>query len=133
MYNDYINISAIETHLDAVINEAISSQVSVGTLPSTLEEDVMAYVVIDCGNAISDFHAYGKGIINIYLYAQPINGAKNVPALSIMETAFMKALREDAFDTEHYSVARELAYQDTGYDSTYNMHYIIKAIHLIIK
>lgn len=133
MINDYINISAIETHLESVLCERISEQTSVGTLPSTLTEDSMGYVVVDCGKSISDFHAYGKGIVNIYLYAQPIDGQKNVLELSQMETAFMKALREDAFDSEHYSVARELAYQDTGYNSTYNMHFIIKAIHLIIK
>ena len=133
MINDYINISAIETHLDTVIRAKVLKQCYAGTLPSTLKEDVKKYVVIDCGNAINDLHAYGKGIINIYLYAKPSAGTKNVYALSKMEADFMKALREDAFDDEHYSVARELAYQDTGYDSTYGMHFIIKAIHLIIK
>lgn len=133
MYNDYINISAIETHLDTVIRAKVLKQCYAGTLPSTLKENLTMYVVIDCGNAISDLHAYGKGIVNIYLYAMPSAGTKNVAALSKMEAAFMKALREDAFDDEHYSVARELAYQDTGFDSTYGMHYIIKAIQLIIK
>lgn len=133
MINDYINISTIESHLDAVIGKTVSDQVYAGTLPSTLEEDVTGYVVIDCGNAIRDLHAYGEGIVNIYLYARPDGGVKNVAELSKMEAAFMKALREDAFDAEHYSVARELDYQDTGYDSTYGMHYIIKAIHLIVK
>lgn len=133
MINDYINISQIETHLDSVIRTKICKQSYAGTLPSTLKQGVTNFVVVDCGNALSDLHAYGKGIINIYLYAQPINGLKNVPELSKMEKSFSDALRCDAFDSEHYSVSRELAYQDAGYDSTYNMHYIIKAIHLIIK
>lgn len=133
MNNDYINISSIETHLDTVIRKNVCKKSYAGTLPSTLQEDVVKYVVIDCGSAISDLHAYGKGIVNIYLYARPNAGVKNVHALNTLEKAFMAALRGDAFDSEHYTVARELAYQNTGYDSTYGMHYIIKAIHLIIK
>ena len=83
-------------------------------------------------NALHDFAAYGQGIVNIYLYAQPINGMKNVAELSRLETAFNKALQEDAFDDEHYRVAREVAYTNSNYDTTYNMHFIIKAIRLTI-
>lgn len=133
MINDYINISAIETHLDTVIRAKVSKHCYAGTLPSTLKENINSYVVIDCGNAINDLNAYGYGIVNIILYARPINGLKNVSALSKLEKSFMEALRGDAFDSEHYSVARELAYQDSDYDSTYNMHFNIKAIQLTIK
>lgn len=133
MKNDYINISSIETHLDKVIRKAICKQNYAGTLPATLSEKRTSYVVIDCGNAIHDLHAYGNGIVNIFLYAKPIgNGAKNVAALSKLEKAFNEVMMNDGFDSEHYTVARELAYQDSGYDNTYNMHYIIKAIQLII-
>ncbi len=133
MKNDHLNISSIETHLDKVIRKTICKQCYAGTLPATLPEDVTSYVVIDCGNAIYDFHAYGSGIINIFLYAQPIaNGAKNVAALSKLEKAFNKVMLSDGFDSEHYIVARELAYSDSDYDNTYNMHFIIKAIRLTI-
>lgn len=133
MRGDYINISAIETHFDKVIREQICKQCFASTLPSTLNEKYSSYVVIDCGNAINDFAAYGKGIVNIFLYAQPTaNGQKNVPALSKLEKAFKAALDSDAFDSEHYKVARELAYTDSDYDTTYNMHFIIKAIRLTI-
>lgn len=132
MRNGNINISAIETHLVSVLEKKVSENCYAGTLPSTLEEDGASYVVVDCGNSINDLHAYGKGIINIYFYAMPVDGLKDVGALSKLETAFQKALNDDAFDNEHYSVARELAYQDTGFDSSYSMHYIIKAIHLTI-
>lgn len=131
MTNDYINISAIETHLDSVIRKKVCKRCYAGTLPSTLQEGAMDMVVIDCGN-IKDLNAYGGGIVNIYLYAQPMKGLKNVAALSKLEKAFSKALSTDAFDSEHYSVARETDYSDTGYDSTYNMHYNMKAIHLTI-
>lgn len=133
MRNDYINISSIETHLDSVIRKKICKQCYATTLPSTLSDNIKTYVVIDCSNAINDLHAYGRGIVTVFLYAQPIsNGAKNVAALSKLEKAFNKALQEDAFDTEHYSVPRELVYSNTDYDTTYNMHFIVKAIRLII-
>lgn len=133
MRNNFINISTIETHLDKVIRECICKQCYAGTLPSTLSEDIESYVVIDCVSAIHDYHAYGGGIVNIMLYAQPIsNGAKNVAVLSKLETAFDSAMKNDAFDSEHYSVAREVVYSSSNYDSTYNMHYIIKAIQLTI-
>lgn len=132
MNNDNLNISSIETHLDKVIRKRVSKNCYAGTLPSTLTEGAMSYVVIESVNALHDYTAYGSGIINIYLYAQPIKGMKNVAELSKLEKAFNKALQEDAFDNENYKVAREVAYTNTNYDNTYNMHFIIKAIRLTI-
>lgn len=134
MRNKSINISSIETHLDEVIRKYVCKHCYAGTLPSTLSEKITEYVVIDCGNAINDLGVYGKGTVNIFLYAKPIaNGAKSVAALSKLESKFHAVLDGDLFDTEHYSVPRELAYCRTDYDNTYNMHFTIKAIHLIIK
>lgn len=133
MRNDSINISTIETHLDRVLREKVCKNCCAGTLPSTLSEKERSYVVIECVNAIHDYAAYGNGIVNIYLYAKPIgNGAKNVAELSRLEESFNKALQEDAFDNDNYRVAREVAYTDSNYNSTYNMHFIIKAIRLTI-
>ena len=132
MTNDYINISSIETHLESVLRKNVCGRCYVGTLPSTLTEGALDMVVIDVANT-QDLHAYGSGIVNIYLYAQPINGLKNVATLSKLEKAFKKCLDNDLFDSEHYVVPREFYYQDDGYDTTYNMHFIIKAIHLTIR
>lgn len=133
MTTDYINISSIETHLNKILSKQVCKHCYATTLPATLSEDNSAYVVIDCANSINDFNAYAKGIVNIYLYAKPIgNGLKNVAELSKLEKSFNKLLQEDAFDTEHYSVARELIYSNTDYDNTYNMHFIIKAIQIKI-
>lgn len=134
MNNDYINISSIETHFDNVIRaNNIGALCYPCTLPSTLAPDVENYVVIDAGIGISDLHAYGTGIVNIFLYAQPVgNGMKNVAVLSKMEKAFNECIRENRFDNEHYTVADIYAYEDTGYNSTYNMHYVIKAVYLTI-
>lgn len=132
MINDNINISSIETHLDNVIRKEVCAKCYAGTLPATLSENVMKMVVIDCGNTIRDYHAYGYGTVNIYLYARPNAGQKNVYDLSILEKKLGKALREDKFDNENYSVSRHTLLSGTGYDTTYNMHFVIKAIQLTI-
>lgn len=132
MKNDYINISSILTHLDAVIREHVCKRCYVGTLPSTLEDGAMDMVVIDCGNTIRDLNAYGKGTINIYMYAQPVGGQMNVFALSELERKFSKAIRENKFDSEYYSVPDVILLSGQGYDTTYNMHYYIKSIRMLI-
>lgn len=133
MTNDSINISVILTHLEGVIRENVCRKSFAVTLPSTLSEKTVSYVLIESANAVYDYSAYGRGIVNIYLYARPIgNGQMNVAALSKLEKAFDKAMQEDLFDNEHYKVAREVAYSNSGYDNTYGMHYIIKAIRLTI-
>lgn len=133
MTSDAIHISKILTHLDTVIRKNVCKQCYAATLPSTLSEKIDSYVVIDSANALYDYAAYGKAIINIYLYVRPIaNGQMNVAALTKLETAFDNALHRDMFDNENYKVARETAYSNTGYDSTYGMHYKIEAIRLTI-
>lgn len=129
---DELNISSIETHLDKVIRKHISKNCYAGRLPATLKEDVMDFVVIDCAMGIRDLNAYGSGIVNIYLYAQPINGLKNVPVLQRLETAFRKVMDESLFDNEHYKVAQEAVYSRQDYESSYDMDFIIKAINIII-
>lgn len=130
---DEINISSIETHLDKVIRKHVSKSCYAGRLPSTLKESVREYVVIDCATGIRDLNAYGAGIVNIFLYAQPINGIKNVPVMQKLEKAMRKALNEDRFDCDHYTVAREPAYTNQDYDASYNMDFTIVAIQIIIK
>lgn len=133
MKNGYANITKILTHLDSVIRKYVTKNCYAGTLPATLSDDVKSYVVIDCANSVNDFNAYSRGVVNIFLYAQPIgNGAMNVAALSKLEKAFTEALNADRFDSEHYTVYRELVYSNEDYDSTYNMHFIVKAIRLTI-
>ena len=133
MTSDAIHISKILTHLDTVIRKNVCKQCYAATLPSTLSEKIDSYVVIDSANALYDYAAYGKVIINIFLYVRPIaNGQMNVAALSKLEAAFDNALQGDMFDNENYKVAREVAYSNTGYDNTYGMHYKIEAIRLTI-
>lgn len=130
MINDNLNISTIETYLDKIIKGKVSKNVFAGTLPNTIDDTVNDLVIIDCGNAINDLDAYGKGTVNVYLYAHPTaNGRKNVAQLSKMEKA-MNAVLDGANDNR-YALAQ--LYKATDYDSALNWHYIIVALNLIIK
>ena len=74
--------------------------------------------------------AYGKGTINVYLYAHPTaNGRKNVAQLSKMEKA-MNAVLDGANDDRY--ILTQL-YKATDYDSAINWHFIIVALNIIIK
>jgi hypothetical protein len=130
MINDNLNISSIETYLDKIVKGKVSKSVYAGTLPNTIEDDVNDLVLIDCGNAISDLNAYGKGTVNVFLYAKPTaNGRKNVAQLSKMEKAMNKVIDNSADD--RYMLAP--LYRMSDYDSALNWHYIIVALNLIIR
>ena len=128
--NNNLNISSIETYLDKIIKGKVSKTVYAGTLPNTISDDTKDLVLIDCGNAVKDLSAYGKGTINVYLYAHPTaNGRKNVAQLSKMEKA-MNAVLDGANDDRY--VLTQL-YKATDYDSAINWHFIIVALNIIIK
>lgn len=128
--NDNLNISSIETYLDKIIKGKVSKTVYAGTLPNAISDDTKDLVLIDCGNAVKDLSAYGKGTINVYLYAHPTaNGRKNVAQLSKMEKA-MNAVLDGANDDRY--VLTQL-YKATDYDSAINWHFIIVALNIIIK
>ena len=128
--NDNLNISSIETYLDKIIKGKVSKTVYAGTLPNTISDDTKDLVLIDCGNAVKDLSAYGKGTINVYLYAHPTaNGRKNVAQLSKMEKS-MNAVLDGANDDRY--ILTQL-YKATDYDSAINWHFIIVALNIIIK
>ncbi len=130
MINDNLNISTIETYLDKIIKGKVSKNVFAGTLPNTISDDTKDLVLIDCGNAINDLDAYGKGTVNIFLYARPTaNGRKNVAQLSKMEKAMNNVIDES--NDDRYALAQ--LYKATDYDTALNWHYIIVALNLIIR
>lgn len=128
--NNNFNISAIETFFDKILKKKVSEHIFAGTLPNTLSEGLTDCVLIDCGSTISDKGPYAKGVVNIFLYAQPTsNGRKNVALLSKMEKALNTVLEETVDET--YMITP--LYRDSDYDSTYNMHFNIVAVNLIIR
>lgn len=128
--NENLNISTIETYLDNIIKDKVSKNVFAGTLPNTLTDSVKDLVLIDCGSAIDNHSAYGKGTVNIFLYAKPTaNGRKNVAQLSKMEKNMDTVL--NVANDERYTL--ELLYKLSDYDSAMNWHYIVVALNIIIK
>lgn len=130
MTNDNLNISSIETYLDSIIKGKVSKNVFAGTLPNTLEDTVKDLVLIDCGNAIRDLDAYGRGALNIFLYAKPTaNGRKNVAQLSKMEKSLANVI-DNAAD-ERYTLTQ--LYKASDYDTALNWHYIVVALNILIS
>ena len=77
-----LNISKIETYLHSIIDNVVSENTYVGTLPDTIQTKWNDMCLIDVGNSIYDLDAYGKGVVHVLLYARPLmNGAKNVAVM----------------------------------------------------
>ena len=73
MVKDIINISKIESYLHSIIDNKVSNNTFVGTLPSTIQSSWNDMCLIDVGNIITDLNAYGRGIIHVLLYAKPLS------------------------------------------------------------
>lgn len=129
MMNNNFNISSVETFLDGAFKGKVSKNVFAGTLPNTIDDSVKDLVLIDCG-VTKDLEAYGKGTINIFLFAKPTaNGRKNVALMQKMEKSFNDVL--DNINDERYSLTQ--LYRTADYDTALNWHYTIIALNLIIK
>lgn len=129
MNKDLLNISAIETFFNTLLDEKVSSNTFFTTLPTTINSDWEDMVVIDCANAIQDLNAYGTGTVLIYLYARPFtSGRKNVAMMSKMEKALNIAIKENT--SPSYKIVRGGAFAD--FDSDAKMHCNIVEIQLLI-
>ena len=87
MDKNNLNISYVEDYLYSVMDNKISVNTYVGTLPDTIQSTWQDMCLIDCGSAIADYDAFGGGVVLIWLYAKPLaNGSKNVSRMAKMET-----------------------------------------------
>ena len=69
-----LNISSIETYLNSIIDGVVSNNTFFTAIPETSivkASDWQEMVMIAIPEGISDFEAYGKGSVFIYLYARP--------------------------------------------------------------
>lgn len=129
MDKDILNISAIETFFNSLLDDKVSNNTFFTTLPTTLDESWEDIVVVDCSNSIQDLNAYGTGIVLVWLYAKPmINGRKNVKVMSRLEKALNEALKNNT--SSNYAVSRRGAFAD--FDSDAKMHCNIIEIQLLI-
>lgn len=131
MNKDNINISKIETFLNAKFDNIISNNTFVGSkLPdkTAIPSEWKDMCLIDIPNGIRDYEGYGQGTVIVFLFARPQeSGRKNVGILSKMETKLNEVIASNQDKT--YTLSRRLNY--TGYDSDIDWHF--NAIELIIK
>lgn len=129
MNKDNINISKIETYLNGIIDNVVSHNTYVGTLPSTIKADWKDMVLIDCANGIGDMDAYGFGVVLIWLYARPnSDGTKNVSTMSKLEQKLNEVIQNSP--SSEYRISRRDTYQD--YDTSRQWHCNIVELNIQI-
>lgn len=129
MEKNKINISKIETFLYGVIDNVVSDNTYVGTLPDTIDAKWKDMCLIDCSSSVSDYEAYGEGIVHILLYAKPMqNGSKNVAIMSKLEAKLNEVIEQNT--SREYQISRLNTYTD--YDEKRKWHCNIVALILKI-
>lgn len=119
MNKDNINISKIETYLNSIIDNVVSKNTYAGTLPDIIKSDWNDMCLIDCGHAIMDMNAYGRGSVLIWLYTKPRgDGAKNTAVMSQMERKLNEVIKNASDST--YQISRGNTYSD--YDENRKWH-----------
>ena len=129
MDKNKLNISAIETFFNELLDEKVSSNTYFTTLPTAFNTKPNDMVLVDCSNIIHDLDAFGRGTVMIWLYAKPMSsGKKNVTLLSKMEKSLNEAIAANT--NGHYVVTRLGEFAD--YDSDAQMHCNIVQLQLLI-
>lgn len=129
MNKSKLNISSIETYLYSIIDNKVSDNTYVGTLPDTMQQSWNDMCLIDCSNAIMDYDAYGYGVVLIWLYARPrLDGSKNVPIMAALENRLNEVISNSK--SKEYVIGRRNTYTD--YDSVRKWHCNIVEITLRI-
>lgn len=127
MDKNNINISKIETYLHSIIDNKVSKNTFVGNLPDTMQSTWQDVCLIDCGSAIADMSAYGRGVVLVWLYARPLaNGAKNVAQMAAMESKLNEVIKGAHSST--YQLTRRNTYSD--YDTVRKWHCNIVELNL---
>jgi len=128
--SEYTNISKLENYLQVTLKGNVTKNTFVGTLPDTIKTTWDDMVLIDCDSGLRDYDAYGKGIVNIFLYARPhSNGTKNVAVMDKLEEALDEVIKADSSDQFH--LFKERVFSD--YDSVRNWHCNVVLLGIISK
>ena len=129
MDKNHLNISKLETYLYGIMDNIVSNNTYAGTLPDTIQSTWSDMCLIDCGNAIEDKDAYGKGVVLIWLYAKPrADGAKNTAVMSVLENKLNEVLANAS--NEMYQINRRNTYSD--YDTNRKWHCNIVELNVTI-
>ena len=96
MDKNNLNISKIETYLNSVVDNVVSNNTFFTALPDTSivkSSNWTDMVLIDFPIGIKDLEAYGRGEVDIILYARPLeSGKKNVAKMAQLETRLNDAI-----------------------------------------
>ena len=129
MDKNNLNISKVEDYLYKVLKSKVSENLYVGTLPDTTQSTWSDMCLIDCSSSVSDYEAYGEGIVHILLYAKPMqNGSKNVAIMSKLEAKLNEVIEQNT--SREYHISRLNTYTD--YDEKRKWHCNIVALILKI-
>lgn len=131
MNKDNLNISKVETYLNSILDNTVSSNTYFGFKPDEAmvkSSSMNDMCVIDIPNGIRDYDAYGKGTVLVWLYARPLDsGRKNVAVMSQLEMRLNEVLKEA--NDPIYHISRRFTY--TSYDRELSWH--CNVVELTIK
>lgn len=129
MNRDNMNISKVETYLNSILDNVVSSNTFFGYLPEKelIDPSWTDMVYVEIPNGIEDYDAYGQGTILVWLYARPLSsGRKNVAQMSQLERRLNEVISNAV--SPYYTIARRSTYTD--YDTEIKWH--CNAVELII-
>lgn len=124
-----MNISKVETYLNSILDNVVSSNTFFGYLPEKelIDPSWTDMVYVEIPNGIEDYDAYGQGTILVWLYARPLSsGRKNVAQMSQLERRLNEVISNVV--SPYYTIARRSTYTD--YDTEIKWH--CNAVELII-
>lgn len=129
MNRDNMNISKVETYLNSILDNVVSSNTFFGYLPEKelIDPSWTDMVYVEIPNGIEDYDAYGQGTILVWLYARPLSsGRKNVAQMSQLERRLNEVISNAV--SPYYTIARRSTYTD--YDTEIKWH--CNTVELII-
>jgi hypothetical protein len=122
MNKDYLNISKIETYINSIVDNVVSDNTYFTSLPELSvinATDWQDMVLVDLPVGIKDMEAYGKGEVDIVLYARPLeSGKKNVAKMSQLEMKLNEAVKNAP--SKNYLLIRDDS--RSMYDTNINWH-----------
>jgi hypothetical protein len=132
MDKNNLNISKIETYLNDVVDGVVSENTFFTTIPDpsiVKASDWEDMVLVDFPMGIKDLEAYGRGEVDIVLYARPHeSGKKNVAKMSELEQRLNEAVANAPI--ANYRLVRDDAH--SIYDTDIDWHCNVVTFILLI-
>ena len=131
MNKDNMNISKVESFMNTLLDDKVSSHTFFGNMigKESINSEWNDMVLVEVPNGIYDNDAYAQGTALVTLYARPLgSGRKNVGVMSTLETKLNEAIESN--DSNTYHVSRRQTY--TYYDSDIDWHCNVVEINILI-